>query len=75
MDPVFGWGNECRFSWGTIKELLEAKGQVAKVDWPVLDDEEQGMRLTNFFTSNGEGDHEQDELASWFGRPLAESDL
>ena len=75
MDPVFGWGNECRFSWGTIKELLEVKGQVAKVDWPVPEYEEQGMRLTNFFASNGDGDYEQDELASWFGRPLAESDL
>lgn len=75
MDPVFGWANECRFSWGTIKDLLEAKGQVAKVDWPVPDDEEQGMRLTNFFTSSVDGDHEQDELASWFGRPLAESAL
>lgn len=25
MDPVFGWGTECRHSWGTAKELLEGK--------------------------------------------------
>jgi hypothetical protein len=33
MDPVFGWGNECRFSWGTAREMLELKGG-ARVDWP-----------------------------------------
>ncbi|KNG82557.1 ribonuclease H2 subunit A [Aspergillus nomiae NRRL 13137] len=26
MDPIFGWGNECRFSWGTSKEMLEMRG-------------------------------------------------
>lgn len=74
MDPVFGWGNECRFSWGTVKELLEAKGQAVKVDWPVPDDEEQGMRLTSFFapSAGADGEHEHDELANWFGRPLTE---
>src|SRR2546421_5842791 len=23
IDPTFGWGNECRFSWATAKEMLE----------------------------------------------------
>lgn len=75
MDPVFGWGNECRFSWAPIKDLLDAKGQAVKVDWPVPDDEEQGMRLTNFFVPAADGDdgEEHDELASWFGRPLPEN--
>lgn len=72
MDPVFGWGTECRFSWGTAKDLLEAKGGGAKVDWPVEDDEET-MRLTDFFSATcGEEDGAGDELATWFGRPLGE---
>lgn len=25
MHPLFGWGSECRFSWGTAQELLEGK--------------------------------------------------
>lgn len=25
MDPMFGWGNECRFSWGTAKDMIETK--------------------------------------------------
>ena len=75
MDPVFGWGSECRFSWAPIKDLLEVKGGAAKVEWPVPDDEEHGMRLTNFFSTSADGDEkmEHDELASWFGRPLSES--
>lgn len=75
MDPVFGWGNECRFSWGPVKELLEAKDHAVKVEWPVQDDEDQGMRLTNFFVPSADvdGEQEHDELASWYGRPLPES--
>lgn len=26
MDGLFGWGAECRFSWGTVKDMLEAGG-------------------------------------------------
>jgi len=72
MDPLFGWGNECRFSWGTAKDLLEAKGGGAKVDWPVEDDEET-MRLTNFFsTTSNEEDGAGGEIAICFGRPVGE---
>ncbi|TDZ37823.1 Ribonuclease H2 subunit A [Colletotrichum spinosum] len=63
MHPVFGWGPECRFSWGTAKDMLEAKGSL-KVEWPVDDDGE--ARMTDFFTSEKE---EGDELGTWFGRP------
>ncbi len=77
MNPVFGWGNECRFSWSTARDLLEAKGSSIKVDWPMLDDDEQGMRVTDFFSSapNGGDNKETSELASWFGRPAAEGVL
>ncbi|CAD6581114.1 MAG: hypothetical protein ASARMPREDX12_000363 [Alectoria sarmentosa] len=73
MDPMFGWGSECRFSWGTAKDLLEAKGTGTKVDWPVEDDD-QGMRVTDFFsaTADGETDKETNELTTWFGNPVAE---
>ena len=73
MNPVFGWGSECRFSWGTAKDLLEAKGSGTKVDWPVEDDE-QGMRVTEFFTTTADEDtdKESNELTTWFGRPVAE---
>lgn len=77
MDPVFGWGNECRFSWSTAKDLLEAKGSGVKVDWPLPDDEEHGMRVTEFFVPENEGkqDKQSSELASWFGKPAAEEDF
>ena len=68
MDPVFGWGSECRFSWGTAKDMLDTKGVTAKVDWPVEEDDET-MRLTEFF--GAEKDENIDELGSWFGRPVA----
>ena len=76
MNPTFGWGNECRFSWGTAKDLLESKGTGTRVDWPVEDDE-QGMRVTDFFTVTADGDinKESSELTNWFGRPVAEDVL
>lgn len=51
MDPIFGWGNECRFSWGTVKEMLEAKGG-ARVDWP--DEEDDGAnQMSEFLLASG----------------------
>ena len=82
MDPVFGWGGECRFSWGTAKELLEAtKTAPCTVDWPEVpnDDADDDLKLTNFFTSTtdsngmpGESaaDNEREAIASWFGVPV-----
>lgn len=64
MDPVFGWGNECRFSWGTAKELLEGKKAGLTVDWPVEEDGDD-MRMTDFFTDGGK---KGDELVDWFGK-------
>lgn len=65
MDPVFGWGSECRFSWGTVKDMLDAKGAAAKVEWPVEADEDLS-RLTDFF---GAEKTDGDELGTWFGYP------
>jgi len=67
MHPLFGWGSECRFSWGTAKDMLETKGGV-KVDWPT-DDDDSTSRLTDFFVSNGDREKDADELGTWFGTP------
>ncbi|KAF2878442.1 ribonuclease HI large subunit [Massariosphaeria phaeospora] len=70
MDPVFGWGAECRHSWGTAKELLEPQqNPPVKVDWPVEDDRND-MRVTDFFASRDESGG--DELVDWFGKRVTE---
>lgn len=66
MHPVFGWGPECRFSWGTAKDMVEGKNGV-RVDWPVEDDGETN-RLTDYFASS-DREKDSDELGTWFGRP------
>lgn len=74
MDPVFGWGNECRFSWGTAKDMLEAKGSGgAKVDWPI-DEDEDTMRVTDFFSGSvaGRCGGEGDQLRNWYGTAVGE---
>jgi ribonuclease H2 subunit A len=70
MNPLFGWGNECRFSWGTAKEMLEAKGAPCRADWPESEDASDNMKLTGFLF-NGE-EEKRDELANWFGRRVTE---
>lgn len=66
LHPVFGWGSECRFSWATAKDMLEAKGNGVKVDWPA-DDDGESSRVTDFFTAGDSG--ELDELGGWYGTP------
>lgn len=69
MHPVFGWGPECRFSWGTAKEMLEAKDDAVRVDWP-LDDDRDGnaSTVTDYFSAETCQRH-ADELGTWFGTP------
>jgi ribonuclease H2 subunit A len=69
MDPLFGWGSECRFSWGTAKELLEGKNAHLDVDW-AMEDEDGDMKMTSFFVSKGE--EVTDELSGWYGRRVGE---
>ncbi|OJJ56305.1 hypothetical protein ASPSYDRAFT_47576 [Aspergillus sydowii CBS 593.65] len=69
MDPIFGWGNECRFSWGTAKEMLETKGG-QKVDWPVDEDNTQLMDF--LLASGGTSKGPEQELREWFGKKPAE---
>ncbi|KAI5368219.1 Putative ribonuclease HII/HIII, ribonuclease H-like superfamily [Septoria linicola] len=70
MDPVFGWGNECRFSWGTAKDMLETKGAPCRIEWPEADEGTDNMKLTGFFM--GADDDQEDELATWYGRRVTE---
>lgn len=68
MDPVFGWGPECRFSWGTAKDMLEDKKNGVKVDWPV--EEEDGLNISSYFS--GTQNEQGDELSNWFGKSVTE---
>jgi len=71
MDPVFGWGSECRFSWGTAKEMLENKGVGAKTEWPDAAEEPgDNMKLTGFMMGGKED--EGNELGNWYGRKVTE---
>lgn len=67
MDPVFGWGSECRFSWGTAKDMLDGKAQATRADWPA-DDDSDNMRVSQYFAAGLAGPKtETDELRDWFG--------
>jgi ribonuclease H2 subunit A len=76
MHPAFGWGPECRFSWGTVKDLMEQKNKGGlKVDWPLDDEEDGSMRMTDFFSGGGEGTGrggEDEELVNWYGRSVGD---
>ncbi|KAI9883772.1 MAG: hypothetical protein M1823_004451 [Watsoniomyces obsoletus] len=85
MDPVFGWGNECRFSWSTAKDMLEGVGNGVsanggiKMNWPDPDDDDddrdmsENARLSDYFAvDDAKGKKKQHELEGWFGEPLSE---
>ncbi|KAI9368076.1 ribonuclease H-like domain-containing protein [Aspergillus egyptiacus] len=71
MNPIFGWGNECRFSWGTAKEMLELKGG-QKVDWPADDDNNNTQLFDFLLSSGGKFNGPDQELQEWFGKKTAE---
>ena len=72
MDPLFGWGSECRFSWDTVKTMLDNRDAALKVDWPDPDDEQAGG-MAEFLVTASEGKKEEsDQLANWFGTPVTE---
>lgn len=69
MDDMFGWGSECRFSWGTVKDMLEDRNKAVQVDWP--DDDKENNRLSQYFgvgsTMMRGINGEEQELRNWFG--------
>lgn len=68
LDPIFGWGTECRFSWGTVKDMMDGKGPAVKVDWPTAGDEDT-MNLSSYF--GGAGAEQGSELRNWYGSRVA----
>ena len=70
MNPVFGWGTECRFSWGTVKDLFEKKDMAAGVDWPEGGDDDTA-NIGNYFSAGTGRETKEEkgnkELAEWFG--------
>lgn len=45
-----------------------------KVDWPAVEDEDNGMKMTDFFAASfpAQEEGEGDELSNWYGRRVAE---
>ena len=44
LDPIFGFPDICRFSWSTVKELLDPEKGIARgVKWEEEDDDEEGV--------------------------------
>jgi ribonuclease H2 subunit A len=76
IDSLFGWGDECRFSWGTIKDMLEMKGSAGvKVDWPADDQDDENARLSDYFLGAKAGSKatgETDQLRFWFGSTVGQ---
>ncbi|KIW67980.1 ribonuclease HII [Phialophora macrospora] len=69
VDPVWGFGNECRMSWATVKDMLEQKdGPARRADWPD-DTDDENTRISQYFGANGTSapKTEKEELRSWFG--------
>lgn len=71
MDDTFGWGAECRFSWGTVKDLLDEKSRAVQVEWP--DDDQENNKLSQYFGVGGGMNGvktEEQELRDWFGTSI-----
>ncbi|KAI5787082.1 ribonuclease HII-domain-containing protein [Geopyxis carbonaria] len=66
LDQVFGWdGRVARFSWRTVRDMLEGKTAKAyEADWP--DDVDEGdQTITSFF-----GDNDAKGFDGWYGKPV-----
>lgn len=67
MDPIFGWGHECRFSWGTAKEMLESETGTS-VDW---NDDNGDDVIAEFMSYSKPEENVGDELRNWYGHKSA----
>ena len=79
MDPLFGWGTECRFSWRTVKDMLDANEKGIKVEWPDVDADQHARRMTDFYITASALDEEEhtpeDELTTLYGTSVVESTI
>ena len=72
VDPFFGWGSGCRFSWSTAKDLLESKLLTGNIiDWPVVDDEPPS-KVTDFLSATSANLNECEKITTWFGTSVPE---
>lgn len=71
VNGMFGWGPECRFSWGTVKDLMDDKTKSKQVEWP--DDDQDNNKVSQYFgvgmTSTGVKS-EDSELRNWYGNSV-----
>ncbi|KIV98653.1 ribonuclease HII [Verruconis gallopava] len=72
MHPIFGWGPECRFSWGTAKDLLENRCKNLIVQWPEEEDHVDGIKMSDFLPDSSACDS-SDNLKRWYGQKSAQN--
>lgn len=71
IHEAFGYGSECRFSWGTVKDLLDDRNKAMQVEWP--DEDSENNKLSQYFGAGTTGAKtEEQELRSWFGSDVKE---
>lgn len=75
LDPVFGFDERSvRFSWRTVRDMLEGKTAKAKeAIWPDDEDLEEGQQGIQGFFAGGEGGVKG--LESWYGVPVKASEF
>ena len=66
LDPVFGWDGQCRFSWGTAKDLLDKREFARKVEWPEESGGDGMLALSEYFRDDN------DDVANWWGQTAEE---
>lgn len=76
VDPIFGWHGPVRYSWSTVKDILESTGRSAaarkgavKVTWYEDEEQEDGQQtLLNFNSSQDR--KEGFTVQNWFGKSV-----
>jgi ribonuclease H2 subunit A len=71
-DPIFGWGNECRFSWGTAKDILEVGSKLGGVNvlWPA--DVDGPGSVADLFRGANANAEPENKMKIWFGESVAD---
>ena len=73
IDPIFGWGNETRFSWGTSKELLENNELVIEHVW-LQSEPETTTGLDDYFAADG-FNPKTVSVSNWYGQSVRENGI
>ena len=71
MDRVFGWtSEEVRYSWATVRELLEKNKDAIKVDWHQDDTANGNVSITSIM-----GDQGKTTSRRWYGQSVLASEF